>query len=425
MTDFLSSLSAIPLGKGGGITSVCSAHPWVIEATLRHALKDDRPVLIEATCNQVNQFGGYTGMKPADFRAFVEAIAHDTGFPVARLILGGDHLGPNPWRDRPAEEAMRHARDLVGAYVRAGFTKIHLDASMGCKGESAAVGDDLAASRAAELAMAAEQAADQENNSVRPLFVIGTEVPTPGGALEALDHVAPTSADAARLTYEAHAEAFRRLDLDDALSRVIALVVQPGVEFGDAAVLHFNPQAAAELSTALGGMKGITFEAHSTDYQTLEALAALVRNGFRILKVGPWLTFAMREALYGLDAIATELVLARSQSLKHAMERLMVDEPDFWQRYYDGDATTLRIKRHYSLSDRIRYYWPHSRAQHAIDALLQDLGNSPLPMPLVGQYLGRIAHRFQGDETVLQPKPLIVSAIQDVLEIYSQACTKT
>ncbi|HEX7694803.1 MAG TPA: class II D-tagatose-bisphosphate aldolase, non-catalytic subunit, partial [Sphingomonas sp.] len=63
-------------GKRVGITSVCSAHPLVIEATLRHALAHETPLaLIEATSNQVNQDGGYTGMKPADYRDFVWAIA--------------------------------------------------------------------------------------------------------------------------------------------------------------------------------------------------------------------------------------------------------------------------------------------------------------------------------------------------------------
>jgi tagatose-1,6-bisphosphate aldolase non-catalytic subunit AgaZ/GatZ len=39
------------------------------------ALQPNTEVLIEATCNQVNQDGGYTGMTPADFRRFVEDIA--------------------------------------------------------------------------------------------------------------------------------------------------------------------------------------------------------------------------------------------------------------------------------------------------------------------------------------------------------------
>ena len=79
-------------------------------------------MLIEATCNQVNQDGGYTGMTPADFRAFVEGIADRVGFARERLILGGDHLGPNPWRSLPAAEALdrarRHGRRLRARRLR-------------------------------------------------------------------------------------------------------------------------------------------------------------------------------------------------------------------------------------------------------------------------------------------------------------------
>jgi D-tagatose 6-phosphate 4-epimerase len=49
-------------GDRVGLTSVCSAHPIVVEAALRQGKADDSPVLIEATCNQVNHQGGYTGM---------------------------------------------------------------------------------------------------------------------------------------------------------------------------------------------------------------------------------------------------------------------------------------------------------------------------------------------------------------------------
>ena len=73
-----------------GIASICSAHPLVIEAALRRCKAEDAPVLIEATCNQVNQEGCYTGMTPADFRRFVEEIAARVRFPLERVILGGD-----------------------------------------------------------------------------------------------------------------------------------------------------------------------------------------------------------------------------------------------------------------------------------------------------------------------------------------------
>ena len=90
-------------GDAVGVTSICCAHPIVIEASLRHALQHgDALVLFEATCNQVNQDGGYTGMTPADFVKFVHGIAEHVGFDTARIVLGGDHLGPNPWTSLPA-----------------------------------------------------------------------------------------------------------------------------------------------------------------------------------------------------------------------------------------------------------------------------------------------------------------------------------
>jgi D-tagatose-1,6-bisphosphate aldolase subunit GatZ/KbaZ len=422
MLDELKALSARGAGEAGcGIVSICSAHEWVIEATLRHALGGAGPVLIEATCNQVNQFGGYTGMTPADFRGFVEGIAAAVGFPLHRLILGGDHLGPNPWRTEPEDVALRHAEAMVAAYVAAGFGKIHLDASMGCAGEPEAVGDAVAAARAARLAAAAEASAGRAGLAL-PLYIIGTEVPTPGGALEALDHVLPTSAAAAIETHRVHAEAFAEAGLSEAFGRVVGLVVQPGVEFGDADVMHYRREHAAGLSAALAQLPGLTFEAHSTDYQSGAELTALVDDGFRILKVGPWLTFALREALYGLDAIARDLGLVRpDEGLQAAMEALMLSEPKYWARYYAGDAEALRMKRHYSFSDRIRYYWPHPAAQKAVADLLARLGGVSIPLPLISQHLGRIAGRFEASGQPVTAKALVFASVDRVLDLYGGA----
>jgi len=85
-------------GEQSGVTSVCSAHPLVIEAAIRQAVVDRTFALIEATSNQVDQFGGYTGMRPIDFRDLVLEIADRSGLPRDRVVLGGDHLGPNSWR---------------------------------------------------------------------------------------------------------------------------------------------------------------------------------------------------------------------------------------------------------------------------------------------------------------------------------------
>ncbi|MGO7638701.1 class II D-tagatose-bisphosphate aldolase non-catalytic subunit, partial [Rhizobium leguminosarum] len=79
------------------------------------------------------------------------------------------------------------------------------------------------------------------------------------------------------------------------------------------------------------------FEAHSTDYQPAEALSALVDCGFAILKVGPGLTFALREALYGLDAIADVLAGKTPRTgLVTTMEKIMVEKPASWAGHYGG-----------------------------------------------------------------------------------------
>ena len=113
-----------------GIPSYCSANELVIEIALRRAKERSIPVLIEATANQVNQFGGYTGMKPADFYQMVLKMAKDIDLPENMMILAGDHLGPLTWQKLPEAEAMKNSVELVYQYARAGFTKIHLDTSM-------------------------------------------------------------------------------------------------------------------------------------------------------------------------------------------------------------------------------------------------------------------------------------------------------
>jgi D-tagatose-bisphosphate aldolase class II non-catalytic subunit len=422
MSRVLPALVSERLTDGeAGATSICTAHPLVIEAALLHGLETERRVLIEATCNQVNQDGGYTGMTPAKFRRFVETIAVRVGFQPARIIFGGDHLGPNPWRHLPAEDAMNRARTLISAYARAGFAKLHLDTSMGCSGEPAALTDDVTASRAASLAEVAEAAI---SDGARPLYIIGTEVPVPGGAQHALGTLAVTRPEAAIRTVEAHRQAFVSRGLEEAFSRAVGVVVQPGVEFASDEVIAYKPERAQDLVGSLARMPGFVFEAHSTDYQPATALNRLVRDGFAILKVGPWLTFALRETLYGLDSIARMLPPESEESLMNAMEALMVREPDNWRKYYIGSDDELRLQRHFSFSDRIRYYWPHPEAQTAVDRLFARLGDRLIPEPLISQYLGALYPAVADGSLAARSRDLVVAAVQRVLIQYDRACLR-
>ncbi len=401
-------------GRPYGIASICSAHPTVLRAALRRAAKNGGPVLIEATCNQVNQFGGYTGMTPADFIGFVEGIAREEGVAREQILFGGDHLGPNPWRKEPAEIALKKAADMVDAYVAAGFTKIHLDASMGCAGEPVALDDGTVAERAAALCAVAEKAAARAGLAP-PVYILGTEVPVPGGADHALSTVEPTSPEAARETIAVHRAAFAKAGLDAAFARVIAFVVQPGVEFGSDNVIAYDPPRAAALSALLDEEPALVFEAHSTDYQTEAALAALVRDGYPILKVGPGLTFAYREALYALDLVASDIVPGYGdRPLARAMEALMTTAPGYWSGYYHGDETALRIQRHFSYSDRIRYYWTRPEAEAAVAALMTALEGVRIPETVLHQYLPQIEGANAGD--------ILVAAVDRVLAVYDGAC---
>ncbi|HRO13232.1 class II D-tagatose-bisphosphate aldolase, non-catalytic subunit, partial [Amaricoccus sp.] len=208
--------------------------------------------------------------------------------------------------------------------------------------------------------------------------------------------------------------AFAALGLEAAFARAVAAVVQPGVEFGHDSVVPYAPEKARALSAVLDRLPGFVFEAHSTDYQTPEALAALVRDGFAILKVGPGLTFALREALYGLDHIASALD-GRPPSLQPAMEALMLARPEHWAKYYPGTPDEQRIQRHFSYFDRIRYYWP--AAAEPVARLLARLEGRRLPETLLSQYLPGLAGPT--------PHALLLAAVQRVLAQYHAATRET
>jgi D-tagatose 6-phosphate 4-epimerase len=294
---------------------------------------------------------------------------------------------------------------------------------MGCAGEPVALADDATAERAAALAKVAETVA---GNGPGLVYSIGTEVPVPGGAHHALDSVEVTRPEAVLRTVDVHRKAFGDAGLDAAFARAMGVVVQPGVEFASAEVVPYKPENAARLTEALAELPGFVFEAHSTDYQPATCLDALVRDGFAILKVGPWLTFALREALYGLDCIARVLdPTPTDDSLQAAMEALMQKEPGNWRKYYEGGPEELRLQRHFSFSDRIRYYWPHREAQAAVGRLFAKLADKPIPEPLISQYLGGLFPEVVNGSLSARPKELVVGAVLQVLRRYDHACGRS
>jgi len=403
----------------GGIVSVCSAHPAVIRAAAELAREYGATLLLESTSNQVDQFGGYTGLTPAQFIAQVKKLLPADANPV----FGGDHLGPNRWQHLPSDEAMKNSEELIRHYIKAGYEKIHLDCSMSCAGDPVPLPDATVAERAAHLCRIAEDTRATMPNAVAPVYIIGTEVPVPGGAKEALDGVTPTTPDAARTTYDIHKKTFAAHGLgDDVWARVVALVVQPGVEFDHHGVEDYRPERATALSAVANDFPHAVFEAHSTDYQTPQAFKELVRDHFAILKVGPALTFAYREALFGLSQIAIELGLETDTDLIGEADTVMREAPADWQKYYHGDRREQRLLRAYSLSDRIRYYWTKPRLAKSVQELLDVLGTREIPLGVAHQYLplGAEACRARGEK--ITADNLINNTIKAALAPYYAAC---
>jgi len=422
MKALLDVVSRHRAGEAVGIYSVCSAHPLVITAALEHARAIDRPALIEATCNQVNQEGGYTGLRPAQYRDLVWGMADAAGLPRERVVLGGDHLGPNPWRSLPASAALERADAMIADYVGAGFRKIHLDCSMPCGDDSGPLSDAIIAERTASLCKRAEHSW-RDHGGDPPVYVIGSEVPAPGGAQETLHDLEVTEPERALATLDAHREAFSRSGLSTAWDRVIGLVVQPGVEFGDDHVIDYAPAKAQRLSRCVGTQPHLVFEAHSTDYQTPGSLAALVRDHFAILKVGPALTFALREAVWALDRIENEWLGSENSShVRDTILTAMRQDPRHWANYYRGAGRALDLQLEYSLSDRIRYYWPAAEIASAMARLCASFERATPPLPLLKQYLPTAYAAARHKELALSAQGLIVHHVRQVLAEYSAAC---
>jgi len=414
-------------GRGGSY-AVCSAHPQVLEAAIQQAIEDDSVLHVESTSSQVNQFGGYTGQTPQDFSDWIRGSARRAGLPAERVLLGGDHLGPFPWRSETAHSALQKACELVRACVLNGYQKIHLDASMPCADDgNGGLDEQIVADRAAILCQAAENAYSKlPAGSPQVVYVIGTEVPAPGGESQGAHAPEITTAEHMQRTLQVFQNAFSERNLSSALERVVALVVQPGVEFGSDLIFEYDRSKTQSLSAALAGNAGIVYEAHSTDYQSPKSLQQMVEDHFAILKVGPWLTFAYREAVLALAAIERELLKAstgiRQSQVREALNQAMLSNPVYWRSYYLGDEEKIRRELIYSYSDRCRYYWNELTVQKEVAQLFGNLAARPIPLNLLSQFLPFEFEAVREGALEATWETIVRHHIQRVLRVYSRAC---
>lgn len=415
-------------GERVGVYAVCSAHPSVIEAAIQQALEDGTVLHVESTSSQVNQFGGYSGKTPAQFAELVHSAALRAGLSRDCVLLGADHLGPYPWREQASEVALQQACELVRACVLAGYKKIHLDTSMECADDHKPGPDEpTVAHRAAVLCRTAEDALSELPAGSAPiLYVIGTEVPAPGGETQPGESPAVTSVEKVSRTLEVFRAAFNQLGLASAWERVVGMVVQPGVEFGNNVIFNYDRPKAKALSSALPKSPALAYEAHSTDYQPPISLKQMVEDHFAILKVGPWLTFAFREAVFALSAIERESLGSkkgvRLSQVREALEAAMLRNPAYWRSYYHGSNEEMRLARLSSYSDRCRYYWQDATVQEELAQLRANLDGYPLPPALINQHLPLQYEAIQSRRLIARPEAMVQEHIRRVLRAYATAC---
>lgn len=414
-------------GEKVGIPSYCTANRLVLEEILLRAKETGIPALIESTANQVNQYGGYTGMKPVDFRASILRMAREWEVPEDLIILGGDHLGPLTWQDLPEKEAMARSEELVYQYVRAGFTKIHLDTSMKVADDpEGLLSTETIARRGVRLYQvcmkAYEDLLKEKPEALRPVFIIGSEVPIPGGAQEAEDTLAVTKPEAFEDTVRTYRRMFAEAGVADGWKDVIAVVVQPGVEFGDDQIFLYDSKAAKALCVSLEKYPEIVFEGHSTDYQSAQCLRDMVIDGIAILKVGPALTYGMREAIFALSLMEKELVPAHEQAyVIETLEHVMTESPANWRKHYHGNLKELALARKYSFSDRARYYMGDALVEAAIEKLFINLRTYPVPLNMLHQYMPLQFEKVRAGKLTKDPKALVLDAILQFMLDYEYA----
>ena len=341
-----------------GLPSFCTSNFDVLKIIIKFSKIHQLPVLIESTSNQVNQFGGYTGLTPATFKKKIEYIRKKEKLNKNYLLLGGDHLGPLPWKNLTEDRAMKNAGILIKKYVEAGFDKIHIDTAILCSGQKSLTRSKII-SRCDALIKKINS-----NNLVNKILVVGTEVPFAGGG----DHVKTsiTKLENIKKEYQMYRMIFKTFK--SLYRKTFGLVIDPGISYGNENITkskfkNFN------IKTKFSKKNNFVFEAHSSDYQSLKDLKKLNNLNFKFIKVGPELTFYYLKAALYMEKIESKLFHKKS-NLKKIISIRMNKNQKYWKDYYKKRSEFFKFN---SYLDRVRYYWSDKKVNNAKKMLFKNI----------------------------------------------------
>lgn len=344
------------------------------------------PIAIEASSNQVNQDGGYTGISAADFSQWIGRLSAEYGVSSDRIVLSGAHLGPKPWNHLAPKDALDKTINLVKDFAAAGFRKIHLDTPAACNEEQH---PDLQvlATRTARLCEIAEKHSPCPDQLVYVLSALSAQPIHESDSLINAYSVPPaTSAEQLSETVAAYQEAFIKQGLRHVWSKVVSIDALPGIGFDHFSVYPLDDAATKQLSAAILKHDGLSLSATSADYQSSSDLSTLLGNHFVFLKAGPELTFKMREAIFALATIAQQIAGTDTPDIVAVIEAAINEHPADWAPYFTGDIAIHKQLHHYSFTDRLRYYWNFPDVRSQVLKFISNLESVKLPEALVSQH---------------------------------------
>jgi D-tagatose-1,6-bisphosphate aldolase subunit GatZ/KbaZ len=357
-------MSINELIKFKSLPSFCTSNFLVLKILIKFCKKKKLPLLIETTSNQVNQFGGYTNLTPKKFIKKILLDLKKEKFNRKLFFYGGDHLGPLPWQKFGQLKSLERSKKLIKSYIDSGAQKIHIDTSIKLRHDKNFSKKEIL-KRTQNLFNNLNL--DKINNI---FFVFGTEVPFAGGGIKKNQSAAKFSAKSAIN----ESDFVKKLLLKKFnYNKYFALVIDTNMEFFDRKIIKPNLKNLTEI-VKYSKKKNFYFEAHSTDYQSLNTLKKLVKNNFKFLKVGPELTHYLLKSLFLMEQFENEHILKKNRSFfKQKLINEVLSNKTHWEKYYNEKDSTVVEKILKGKLDRARYYLNTTKVNESIKLLEKNI----------------------------------------------------
>lgn len=347
------------------LPSFCTANFNVIKILIIFAKYYNLPILLESTSNQVNQFGGYTGLTPRQFYKKIDKLKKKIKIKNKQVMIGADHLGPLPWKKLNSKIALKNAKTLIKKCISLKYDKIHIDSTIVCKDDKN-LNLNLIRSRSAKIFNTVPKK-DIKNI----FFVFGSEVPFAGGGNT--NKIKPSVLNNIKVDYFLYNSILKNLNSNK--KNKFSLVVEPGMAFSNSKI-SLPKLKKFKKNLSFSKKNNFSYEAHSTDYQRLVTLKKLVKNNFRFLKVGPELTFDFYQAIKKMEKIEDTNCNQKS-NISYELMKAMSKDNKYWKDYYKGTKKKIEFLKLNSYLDRMRYYWDSKNVKKSMIKLFKNIDTIP------------------------------------------------